>query len=213
MKDLPVILLTILIWMASWSVGFTEDRPALERALWAQATVNPSAVRGIDQVLYLFERNRSRYEAVSNYGQKHIPAIVIFCLHYRESDLSFRCHASNGDPLDHLTRNVPRGRLPLPKRPVFLWEDTACDAYYVVDKLGNVNWSDMGECLFAMTAFNGQGYYAKGLPSAYTWSKTSAYKRGKYVSDGRFDYYAVDEQIGVAAILKRYMQVNNISHL
>ena len=208
----------ILYLLLSFTLGFATKatdigRAQLDRERWAIATVNPSAIHGIDQLLAVFERNKSRYEKVSRYGRKPIPAIVIFALHYREADCSFRCHASNGDPLDHPTRNVPRGRLPLPKRPVFLWEDTAIDAYYIVDQLGNVNWSDMGDALYAITAFNGCGYYTRGLPSAYTWSKTSIYKRGKFPADGRFDLHAVDEQDGVAAILLRYMQIHHLTHL
>ena len=199
--------------LASWLPGFSAGDLALERERWDSAVVNPQAVRGIDQALAIFERNRARYEKVSRYGKRPIPAIVIFCLHYRESDASFRCHASNGDPLDHPTRNVPRGRLPQPKRPVFVWEDTAIDAYYLVDRLGDVDWQDMGAALYALEHFNGPGYLTRGIPSPYLWSKTSAYERGKYVADGRFDRLAVDQQTGCAAILKRYMDTHNLTSL
>ena len=221
MKDLPTILLIIFIWVASWLPGFSRSYTATEiagfksqdRARWSKAEVNSSAVRSIDQALNIFERNKARYEAVSKYGAKPIPPIIIFLMHYRESDASFRCHASNGDPLDHRTRNVPRGRLAPPASPTFTWEATAIDAYYICDKLGGVNWSDMGDALYAITSFNGLGYYGMNLPSAYTWSKTNQYSRGKYVSDGRFDRMAVDGQIGCAAILLRYMQLHNLKHL
>lgn len=33
--------------------------------------------------------------------------------------------------------------------------------------------------------------------SAYVFSGTSLYKKGKYIADGQFDYNAVDKQVGV----------------
>ena len=207
-KPICILIAAVFGLAALSTTASGADYAALERQRWAEAKVNPGDIRQVDQLLAIFERNKARYETVSHYGKRPIPAIVIFCLHYRESDASFRCHASNGDPLDHRTHNVPKGRLPAPSQPVFKWEDTAIDAYYKMDALGDVNWSDIGTALHTITLFNGGGYDRKGVPSAYTWARTTAYRRGKYVSDGRYDPYAVDTQVGCAAILKRFFALH-----
>ena len=208
MKVIWAFILLVFFAAVMCIPAFGADYPALERQRWEKATVNPRSVREIDSLLAIFERNKSRYEAVSKYGKQGIPPIVIFCLHYRESDNSFRCHASNGDPLDHRTYHVPRGRLFSPSNPPFKWGETAIDAYYIYDKLGNVNWNDIGSMLFACESFNGIGNLSRGRFSSYIWSMTSEYTRGKYVDDGKYDPLFVDQQIGCAAIFKRYYQLH-----
>jgi len=104
----------------------------------------------------------------------------------------------------HRTRDVPKGRLPSPNPP-YSWEQSAEDAYYVCDHLDLVPWHKLPAALQAIEAFNGTGYqrYHPDVPSPYLWAGTTVYLRGKYVEDGRFDRFAVDKQVGAAAILKR----------
>jgi lysozyme family protein len=181
----------------------------LERQRWEAATVRPQRVKEIDALLAKFERNRARYEAVSAAHAQGVPAIVIFCLHNRESGGNFSCHLHEGSPLTHRTFYVPKGRIPAPAQPTFLWETSACDAIYVCDRLGGVDWSDIGAALYAIEKYNGTGYLNRGVPSPYLWAGTSGvYSRGKYVADGKYDPYAVDSQLGCAAVLKRYFQLN-----
>ena len=57
-------------------------------------------------------------------------------------------------------------------------------------------------------SFNGLGYqkYHPDVPSPYVWNGlliNGKATRGKYTGDGRFDRTAVDQQLGVAAILMR----------
>lgn len=50
------------------------------------------------------------------------------------------------------------------------------------------------------------GYANKGLPSPYVWAGTSNYEKGKYVADGKFDPNYVDQQLGVAVMLRTLLE-------
>jgi len=134
-----------------------------------------------------------------------VPAPILFCLHYRESDNNFKCHAHEGSSLMHRTKYEPKGR-PLHPEPPYTFEISAEDAYYVFEKptLDKIDWKNKQASLDKMESFNGYGYRAKGIPAPYLWSGTSLYVSGKYVSDGVFSRTAVDKQLGCAAILKGF---------
>jgi lysozyme family protein len=51
--------------------------------------------------------------------------------------------------------------------------------------------------------YNGWGYRNRGVPSPYNWSGTNIYDSGKFTSDGHYSPSAIDQQLGVCAILKR----------
>ena len=73
-----------------------------------------------------------------------------------------------------------------------------------MDRLDRCEWHQLAPALDKIESFNGFGYRNHGIAAPYLWSGTTLYARGKYVSDGRFDPLAVDKQMGVAAILKRF---------
>jgi lysozyme family protein len=50
--------------------------------------------------------------------------------------------------------------------------------------------------------YNGLGYSYRDKPSPYVWSGTDQYKRGKYVSDGRYSAWAKDGQLGVVVMIQ-----------
>jgi hypothetical protein len=57
--------------------------------------------------------------------------------------------------------------------------------------------------LYAAEAYNGFGYFQKGVNDPYDWAGSDLYESGKFVSDGQYDANFIDPQLGVAVLLKR----------
>lgn len=174
--------------------------PVDQTARWKEALVSPKYRMALDVEMALYQRTKPRYEVIQAMRPNGVPAPILFCLHYRESDNDFRCSLAQGDSLMHRSRNVPRGRLP-DKEPPYTWEQCAIDAVYVVDRLDLKDWSHLGTALSAIVSYNGTGYDRRGVPSPYLWAATNQYVSGKFVSDGRYSSTAVDKQLGCAALL------------
>lgn len=172
---------------------------------WNEAKLKTSWEISLDRAVMLYLRTKDRYEAVAKMRGDGVPAPVIFALHYRESSNSFKAHLHEGSSLLHRTRYVPKNRLPAPKNPPYDWEVSAEDAIYVCDKLQG-EWGDLQRAIDKMESYNGLGYRKMGRPSPYLWSGTTAYVSGKYVADGRYNSQAIDQQLGVCAILKRMQE-------
>lgn len=177
---------------------------------WRKAEVTPLARPEALRAVRRFQQTQGRYETVEETRPNGVPAIVVFALHGRESGWDFRCHLHEGSPLTHRTKYVPKGR-PAAGNPPFSWETSAEDALYILKSEQSVEWSNIGELLWAVEKYNGTGYrrYHPEVPTPYIWSKTTASKRGKYVEDGRFDRMAIDSQLGCAAIFKIYLEQGN----
>jgi lysozyme family protein len=148
--------------------------------------------------------NRSRYELVSK--ATGVPWDVIGVIHYRESSNDFRGVLHNGQKIigtGKKTTLVPKGR-----GPFSTWEEAAIDALANCHPhlAKNKDWS-IGNTLDKLESYNGLGYRNKGLPSPYLWAGTDQYTKGKYVADGKFDPNHVDQQLGVAAILRKLREV------
>lgn len=173
---------------------------------WTEASVTPKSTMALDVAVALYRRNQSRYEVIQAMRPNGVPAPILFCLHYRESDNNFRCHAHEGSSLQHRTRDVPKNR-PLAPEPPYTFEQSAEDAYYIYERptLDAINWASMQAALDKMESFNGYGYRARGVNAPYLWSGTSIYAGGKYVRDGVFSRTAFDQQLGCAAILKHML--------
>lgn len=138
---------------------------------------------------------KSRYQAVE--AKTGVPWYVIAVIHEREASQSWTKQLAQGDPLSNVSTHVPKGR-----GPFKTWEDGAYDALVNCAPYAarNNDWS-IGSMLAMLEAYNGLGYYNKGLPSPYIWSGTDQYIKGKYVADGKFDANAVDKQLGCAGLL------------
>lgn len=179
----------------------TIIRVSRERGIWDKLVVKPSWEIPVRKAVMLYLRTKDRYEVVEHYRSNGVPAPVIFCLHYRESDNSFKCHLHEGSSLLHRTRYVPKGRLPPPKEPPYTWEVSAEDAIYICDKLQG-SWSDISWSFDHIERYNGLGYRKLGVPSPYLYSGSNLYDHGKYTSDGHFNPQAIDQQLGCLPILK-----------
>jgi lysozyme family protein len=156
--------------------------------------------------------NWARYVKISQ--ATGVPPQVIGVIHYREADLNFGAQLAQGDPLGAVSKNVPSGRGPFFNHPA---DPPEQDAFYrgALDALIDcdphaakwTDWSPGGTCTL-MEEYNGLGYARRGIPSAYIWSGTDQYVKGKYVRDGVFDPDEVDVQEGCAAILRCIMDIN-----
>lgn len=175
---------------------------SLERDRWDKARIKPSWQISVDKAVMLYLRTKDRYEAVEKMRSNGVPAPVIFCLHYRESDNSFKCHLHEGSSLLHRTRYVPKNRLPSPDDPPYEWSHSAEDAIYVCDKLQGP-WDTVTWSIRKIIAYNGTGYDKRGVPSPYAYSGTTVYISGKFTSDGHYSSSAIDQQLGCVAILLR----------
>lgn len=199
-----IIRIGTIIGFCILCAGLARGEVPDQEGRWLSAKINAKDTIALDANVALYQKLAARYEKITAMRQNGVPAPVIFCLHQRESSGSFLCHPHEGSPLTHRTRYVPKGRLPNVDPP-YTFEQSAEDAYYVCDHLDRPNWCHRAARLQAIESFNGLGYqkFHPDVPSPYLWSGTSIYTRGKYTGDGRFDRYAVDKQLGVAAILKR----------
>jgi lysozyme family protein len=162
---------------------------------------------GLDNLVERYLRTREVYEKIERMRPNGVPAPVVFCLLYRECDNSFHCNPAQGDSLMHRSIHVPRGRIP-GIDPPYTFLQAAEDAYYSpgLDHLETKNWKSIGSVLLNCEGFNGFGYRKFGIPTPYNYAGTNHYERGKFPGDGRFDKYAVDKQVGVAAILLRMQE-------
>ena len=191
------IALLCFLLLAVTAYGDTPD----QAARWHTAKLKASRTVEADKAVALYQRTAARYRAVEASG---VPAVVTFCLHYRESSNSFTASLAQGDPLTHKSRNVPAGRIP-GKNPPYTWEECALDAL-ALDKMGAKDWRTVNGAFNAVEGYNGWGvwlYHRSETPSGYVTAGTNLYVRGKYSADGRWDRFAVDKQLGAMAIMLR----------
>jgi lysozyme family protein len=168
------------------------------KALYDTMAIDAKKMPQINKITDGINKNKARYEAVT--ASTGVPWNVIAAIHYRESGNSFKRHLHNGDPLTARTVQVPKGR-PVSGEPPFTWEESAIDAIKM-QKLNKVTDWSIGNTLELLERYNGLGYRKKGVPSPYIWSWSSQYQKGKYVADGKYDPNTIDQQCGVAVLLK-----------
>jgi lysozyme family protein len=113
-----------------------------------------------------------------------------------------------GDPLDQVSVNVPKGMGPYLSHPTDVTPGNDAWTRCCLDVLINqapfpVKWTDwsIGGVLTLFEEYNGLGYAMRGVPSAYVWSGSDQYVSGKYVSDGVYNPNVVDVQEGCAPLL------------
>ena len=77
--------------------------------------------------------------------------------------------------------------------------------------MGLVGLADWTEDFFCFQAerFNGEGYELyHHIPSPYVFGGTSVQVKGKYTSDGHWNPYVTDTQLGVIAIYNAMIKIN-----
>jgi lysozyme family protein len=172
--------------------------------MWDAAQILPPKLKASKKIAEKIVANRAAYEAVEK--TTGVPWFMIGPIHDRESDMDFRTHIHNGDPLTARTRHVPAGR-PRTGNPPFKWHESAIDALTMAPhELQKVKLWSVERILYETEKYNGWGYLNKGN-SPYLWSWTNEYHGGKYVVDGRYDAGHWDEQAGCVAMLKELVAI------
>lgn len=179
-----------------------SDLIILNAQRWPVAKIIPTLVHAVDAVALRLVAAKSRYQTVS--AKTSVPWFVIAVIHERESSQSWTASLAQGDPWNHRSIHVPRGRGPFTS-----WEAAAEDALMVCSPHAAA-WKDWsaGGALTLLEEYNGLGYASHHVPSPYVWASTDQYHRGKYISDGHFDPNAIDHQLGCAALLKAMMVID-----
>lgn len=183
--------------MARKVYRFEDLRPEYARR-WAAMQIKPGKVRSLDVVARKIIAGKAEYQRVE--ADTGVPWAVVGVLHNREASCDFKGVLHNGERIlgtGRKTRLVPKGR-----GPFKTWHEAALDAVAIKGWDKSTIWS-IEFFLFASEVFNGMGYRAHGVPSAYLWSFSDQYVRGKYVADHEFDPGVVDQQMGVAPLMRR----------
>jgi lysozyme family protein len=170
-------------------------------AMWKSAVVDPAHVAGLKGIASTILSRKADYVAAEK--ATGVPWYMIGALHYRESDLNFRTYLGNGDPLNQVTRDVPRGRGPFDS-----WAEGAVDALRYQGFTKIRKWP-ITQILYSSEVFNGTGYVLHHENSPYVWAGTNHQERGKYESDGVYNPSKWDTQMGVAAVIKTLMEMDS----
>lgn len=190
---------------------------ATNQALWNIAKILPSRQAEVAKVAARLcaSEAKARYEEIEK--ATDVPWFVIAVIHEREASQDFTCQLGQGNPLNQISRNVPRGMGPYFNHPT---DSPLQDAFYrcAVDTLENTapyaaRWKDWtaGGALTLLMLYNGIGYwlYHNHEPSPYDWGATDQEQRGKYIDDGSYSASAWDSQVGCAAMLKQMMLIDS----
>lgn len=182
----------------SYSFGPLEAEYA---SRWDAMRIKPGKVTSIDAVARKIIAGKARYQAVE--AETGVPWAFIGVLHNREAGCDFAGVLHNGEKIigtGRKTKLVPAGRGPFSS-----WHAAALDALKIKGyKIGSPTWS-IARCLFEGERFNGFGYRNQGVPSAYLWSFSDQYAKGKYIADHVWSATAVDQQMGIAPLMARLM--------
>jgi lysozyme family protein len=171
--------------------------------LWNETVIRPAKANQVTAIATKLIGLKPRYQAVEK--RTGVPWFLVAAWHERESAANFHAQLAQGDPLNVVSTNVPKGR-----GPFATWEDSAYDALVTLKQLDKVkDWCPERAC-FESERYNGFGYRNNHptVLSPYLWSFTLHYTRGKYVSDGRFSATTVDAQCGVVPVVKRIMELD-----
>ena len=182
------------------TTSYHELRPEYER-LFANCKVLDEHLLNVQALINRVLAHRLRYETVGK--PLGTPWWIIGAIHEMESELNFRTHLHNGDPLSQRTVQVPSGR-PKEGNPPFTWEVSATDALKLHGFHAWRDWSVAG-ALYKAEEYNGWGvrrFHAASGPTAYLWSHTNQYRGGKYVKDHIWSAAVKSQQPGVAAMLR-----------
>lgn len=138
---------------------------------------------------------RDRYKVVEK--ATGVPWTFVAVAHERESSQSWSASLAQGDPWNRVSTHVPAGRGPFKS-----WEDAAVDALVTLKHLDRVIDWRLEKILYHLEAYNGWGYFNRGVPSAYLWAGSDQYHGGKYIADGVWSRTAMDQQLGCAPMLR-----------
>jgi N-acetylmuramoyl-L-alanine amidase len=178
--------------------------------LWNTMAIHPDRLHDAGALADMIVKGADRYKSVAAQFSNQLPWYVVGILHAMECDCKFREHLHNGDPLTARTVNVPKNRPPM-WDPSWQWEVSAHDAI-TVDGLDKVSDWTLPRILFTFERYNGFGPRRRfGRATAYLWSFSNHFVRGKYVGDGQWDPEAPSDQVGAAVLLRELIDSRAIT--
>lgn len=176
---------------------FTELEPIIAAQI-NKAAILPARLARVEVVARHLLTFKEQYARVAT--ATGVPIVVVAAIHERESDADFATYLGNGDPLNHPSVHVPRGRGPFRD-----WASGAIDAL-TLDKLNQVNDWTWERAVYEWLLYNGFGPLSHGKQSGYDWAGTNIYDGGKYISDGVWDPTAWDSQLGCYPVAWQMIQ-------
>lgn len=191
---------------------------ALNAARWAKCEITPSRLHEVNKVAtrLVEPKAKARYQLISQAVWKTPDRYWFVAItHEREASQDWNSQLGQGDPLDKISRHIPKGRGPFFNHPT---DPPGEDAFYraAVDALTNcppyaarwLDWTAPG-ALTLFILYNGTGYEQyHNEASPYDWGATNQEQRGKYTGDGHYSAQVWDTQIGCAAMLKAMMELD-----
>lgn len=164
---------------------------------------------------------KARYQGVTDrliaQGYQEVPWWFIAIVSEREygGPPHWDKQLGQGDPLARVSVHDPKGRGPFLDHASDVtpghdaWTRGALDALINCTPYA-AKWTDwtIGAVLTLFEEYNGLGYAAMGVPSAYVWSGSDQYVSGKYVADHVYRASAVDVQEGCAPLLASMMALD-----
>jgi len=164
--------------------------------------------------------NKVRFQAVTaklvSLGYQPMPWAFVAIVAEREygGPPIWNKQLGQGDPLNEVSHNDPAGRGPFLDHPGDgptnnAWLRCALDALIDCQPKAAL-WNDWTGGGFATISeeYNGLGYAAMGVPSAYVWSGSDQYVSGKYVADHVYRAGVKDVQLGCMPLLDCMMSVD-----
>lgn len=176
---------------------------AVNNKLWVTCQVLPKDSHAAILVANRIFLNSGPYRDVQTATK--VPWIFVGMLHYRECSFDFGLSIAQGDPWNRISRHIPKGR-----GPFHSWHDAAVDALVKCAPFAG-KWKDWtaGGLLTIGEAYNGFGYEEyHDENSPYNWGGTNHEEAGKYTADGKYCASAWDSQLGLAAIMRSMMTLN-----
>jgi lysozyme family protein len=165
-------------------------------AYWDRMQIRSDRETEITKCAQSAMANRDTYVRIQT--ATGIPWPMLAAIHWRESDADFRTYFGNGQSLDRVTTEVPRGRGPFRGPDAFF--NGAVDAIRIEGWNTITDWR-LEKQLYYTLLFNGIGTEAFSHPSSYVWGGTNIQLHGKYVRDHVYDPDYWDTQPGTAAIM------------
>lgn len=156
--------------------------------------------------VHLMLSNKQRYANIASKFACPIKWYHIACIHEMEARQNFNCYLGNGQVLSKTTTIVPIGRGPFSS-----FESGAIDAIHL-QKLDLVEDWSVGSFLYIAEGYNGYGYSDfHNINSPYIWSGSNQYRAGFYIADHVYSQTTVSQQIGIALILKKLIDMGEAS--
>lgn len=171
--------------------------------MWRSMAIKPGrdtelAVEAVNKILSLEDLYRDAFAGAG------MPWYYGAAIHYRESNNDLRGAMVNGEKIigtSQKTTLVPENR-----GPYATFKDSVQDAATLKGWRSIGPWS-IERLLFTSEIWNGLGYVAKGINAPFVWAGTNHEEMGLYVRDHVFDASTEDTRLGVAAVVKRLMEV------